>query len=219
MQVNVESKVAGYYKKLEVLDKDGNVKREYPGFPNLILNSGLEMLGRENGYGYQYESFNSCFVGASQTEPAVTDTMLGSHVASTTTINGSSVTRNIEEGYAESTFVYQFAEGAVLGNISELGIGVSNTSGNVFSRTLIKDIYGNPTTITLLSDEILRVTWSLRTYWQAEDTSGVVVNTGNKGGSYSWTMRPMGVNKWFIGSKANYLVSPYSYIKGMGGLS
>ncbi|KAK6697260.1 hypothetical protein SNK04_014178 [Fusarium graminearum] len=63
--------------------------------------------------------------------------------------------------------------GVGTGNLSELGTGTSST--NLFSRALIRDpITGNPVTITKLPDEFMDVTFELRAYVSASDTTGTV---------------------------------------------
>lgn len=73
------------------------------------------------------------------------------------------------------TWTYEFDIGQIVGNISELGITVNEsvlnnpnsgsinyrTNNTVHTRLLIKDTQGNPTTISVLADEQLRVTYTL----------------------------------------------------------
>jgi hypothetical protein len=75
--------------------------------------------------------------------------------------------------------------------LSEVGVGSSsNHVGAVCSRALILDLEGNPTTLTILVDEILDVTYVLRVYIPNAVTTGSLVFTGNKGGTYNWSLTP-----------------------------
>lgn len=68
--------------------------------------------------------------------------------------------------YIEHVQVWQSAEGAVVGNIAELALAVGNiaTPTRLNTRALVKDVAGNPTTVTVASDEFIRVTYAKRYY-------------------------------------------------------
>lgn len=75
--------------------------------------------------------------------------------------------------YWFARYIYQFDTGAAAGNLTEVGAhpsAMTHTS-DMFSRSLILDDNGNPTSITVLSDEILTVTWELRYYLDVTDHS------------------------------------------------
>ena len=78
-------------------------------------------------------------------------------------------------------------------------------SGSLFSRALILDSEGDPTTITVAADEILDVTYEFRFYPRLTDVTGSVTLTGNIGGTYDYVMRAASVtvssdgSGWFIG--------------------
>jgi len=72
------------------------------------------------------------------------------------------------------------------GNISEVGVGWGTSSG-LFSRSLVKDSNGNPVTITVLSNEILDVTYELRIYPNETDLYGSFTLNGI---DYSYISRP-----------------------------
>lgn len=55
--------------------------------------------------------------------------------------------------------------GAAAGNISELTCGWGGNNVSAFARALVRDAEGNPTTITILPDEVLTLTWELRRWW------------------------------------------------------
>ena len=70
--------------------------------------------------------------------------------------------------------MFSFAVGAAEGNLQEVGVGWDATGSALFSRALILDGGGSPTSITVLSDEILKVTYQFRRYICEVDTTGSV---------------------------------------------
>lgn len=182
----LESKVAGYY-KIEAIkvDDDGNeISRRVAAdwFPNLITDGGLNRMGNTGDW------LAYCQVGSGSTTPAYTDTTLSSRIASQ---SGSTFTMDTEVAspyYVWHKTVYTFGVGVAAGNISEIGVGWASTGG-LFSRALILDDLGSPTTITVLSDEVLNITYEVRVYPKLTDTTGTCVFTGAIGGSYDWIMR------------------------------
>jgi hypothetical protein len=188
MELNIKSKVAGYY-KLEAIkmDKTGKeVSRRIVAdwFPNLITNQGLNRMGNNSDY------LAYCQVGSGSSSPIFNNTSLESFIASTntTTANTNSIFGS-SPYYAQKHIIYRFAEGVAAGNLSEVGVGWNNINGFLFSRALILDDLGSSTTITILSDEVLDVSYLFRFYPKLIDDIGTVVFTGNIGGSYDWILR------------------------------
>lgn len=189
MEIKDTVKVAGRY-RLQVIRPDGTVKRGTGWFKNLITNGGLDALGDNGAFG------RYCQVGSGNTAPSNTDSSLVSLIATTQTADAAVWGYSTDVGAAASSPYYQyqrltytFGTGVAAGNISEVGIGWA-TSGSLFSRALILDSYGDPTTITVLSDEQLIVTYEFRYYPIETDQTGNVTFTGNLGGTYAWTLRP-----------------------------
>lgn len=194
-KIEITTAVSGRFSKIEVLDSNGSVLREIDPFNNLITDIGLARLGVD---GSSTPIFNICRVGVGTATPQMSDVALQSQIASTTGVLVDR-NRNLEDGYAYATYSYTFPMGAVVGNIAEVGTGWHATAlDTLFSRARILDGNGNPTTITVLEDEILRVTWEYRMYWPLGDTEGVLINTGNKGGSFAWKARASRVEQWSI---------------------
>jgi len=100
-------------------------------------------------------------VGTGTTEITRTDTSLGNKTATGNNI-GAAVFPEVdnEDGTATHTYTRtsSFALGGVVGTISEVGLEASTT---FIAGQLIKDEFGNPTTLTLLSDEQLVVSYTL----------------------------------------------------------
>ena len=151
----LETKIGGLYKIEAVNAKTGKKRLLADWFPNLITNIGLDRIATNADF------MSYCHVGTNSTTPTINDTALRTFVGSTNTITTSTYTVNSTSPYYASFIrVYRFNAGIAIGNLSEVGIGWSATgTGSVlFSRALILDSYGNPTTITFLSDEYLDVT-------------------------------------------------------------
>jgi hypothetical protein len=157
-----------------------------PWFQNLITNQGLDRIG--NGLTYLL----ACQVGSGSATPANNNTGLQTFIAGTTTVqdtvNGAQSAPPYY-GFARRTF--RFAAGVATGNLSEVGIGWASTGSNLFSRALIVDSGGNPITITVLSDEVLDVTYELRNFPNATDVSSNVTITG--AGTFTLTTRAFAV--------------------------
>lgn len=166
------STIKGEY-KLRVLNADRSVKHETEWFDNLITNGGLDRLAQ--GQIGQY-----CRIGTGNTAPANTDTQLVSQSAFTSTIAAGAAYANAgSPTYAATrTEIYEFALGAVVGNMAEVGIGWTTTGSGLFSRALIVDGGGTPTTITVLITEILQVVYRLTIYQATADVSAVVDISG-----------------------------------------
>jgi hypothetical protein len=169
-------------------------------FPNLITNQGLDYLVDDNEVFTNILpattwAFVYCSVGTGNTTPAFTDTSLANFLVHTTT-RLSTVGDVVTSGspyYKSWVTTFRFAEGDAAGNLAEVGVGwASNT---LFSRALILDGVGSPTTITILSDEVLDVEYEYRVYPKETDVTGTVVFTGNIGGTYDYTIRAAHVDE------------------------
>lgn len=177
------------------LDADGNVisSRRLAGpFPNIITDQGLDRMGNN------FSWLGSCQVGAGNATPTATDTGLQTYVAGTNTFVSSvtSVQIAVSPYYASRVNVYRFAAGVAAGNLSEIGIGW-NTSGSVlYSRALILDSGGVPTTITVLIDEVLDATYEWRIYPPLVDVTGTVTISGS---NYDYTIRAADINQYKTG--------------------
>jgi hypothetical protein len=213
MELKIRSKVAGYYKIEAVkLDKDGNeVSRRVVAdwFPNLITNQGLNRMGNNIDY------LSRCSVGDGSTAPVFTDTGLSSFIASTATITSNTTgTLATSPYYTSANLTFRFAEGVATGNLAEVGVGWSASDGFLFSRALILDGGGSPTTITILSDETLDVSYEFRFYPKLIDDIGTVVFTGNIGGSYDFIFRAasVGTSNWSLTSTRRTMASVSGFI-------
>lgn len=158
------STIKGFF-KIEAVKPDGSRRVLADWFPNLVTDNGLDLVGSSSSW------MSTCVVGSGNTAPANSDTQLVSLVGSTTNVVTS--TQGTAVGspyYGFTTNTYRFAAGVATGNLTEVGVGATST--NLFSRALILDGIGNPTTITVLSVEALDVTYQLRNYAPLVDVTG-----------------------------------------------
>lgn len=159
--------------RLDAIRPDGSIRELAGWFNNLITNVGMDYMGGST------DPLLACQVGTGNTAPAFTNTNLASYLAGTTT--RTSDTKGIQgtsPSYGWRTIIFQFAQGAAAGNIAEVGVGKTSASGSLFSRALILDGGGSPTTITVLADEILSVTYEFRFYIPEDDVdSSIVIST------------------------------------------
>lgn len=127
---------------------------------NLVLDIGLNQIGLGSW-------LTHCYVGTGSTAPAVSNTTLESQTAVTSTIDSSASGANAEVPYyGYKRIMFRFAEGAAAGNLSEVGVGWAS---NLFARALIVDSLGNPTTVTVLADEVLLVLYEVQLYPPTDD--------------------------------------------------
>lgn len=177
MNISMSGKVGARF-KLKVHKGDGRVIRETPWFNNLVLDAGLNQMSAGKW-------IDRCCVGTGNSLPVATQVQLDNLVATTTTIQSSSASRNsgVEPYYIARQVIWRFGQGVAAGNISEIGMGWGPQ--NLWNRALIKDINGNPTSITVLNDEYLEVVSEVRSYYETNhngsmnllDKNGEIIST------------------------------------------
>lgn len=200
--------IAGEFRCV-VTDEQGAIVTDTGYQKNLILNQGLEFFGGEKGY-----YFNSdCVVGAGSSTPSVTQNTLDSVIA----ISTSRSDKVVDYSYTDTgdglykiweQNKYRF-EGLGSVNISEVGlVSQGNTIADYYltTRALVKDIQGNPTTITVRDGEVLDIYYKIHKVVEIADKDFVVnVADGDGGGvSYNIKLRPSNIGKgaWENPSKA-----------------
>jgi hypothetical protein len=156
-ELHIRPQLAGFYRIVATDADTGEQRVVADWFENLILDAGLNRLGTGG-------IASHCHVGSGSSTPAVSDTSLQSVVATQGRTGASDGVQNTEPYYGWGRYTFRFNAGVAAGNLSEVGIGWSASSGSLFSRALIKDVNGDPTTITVLSNEFLDVTYELRIY-------------------------------------------------------
>src|SRR5690554_4270179 len=134
---------------------------------NLITDLGLDLIATNHSY------MQVCAVGAGNAVPSVSDIQLDSFLVSTSNTTGRTQGINSTEPYAVWVIkTFRFNQGQAAGNISEVGIGPG--VNQLFSRALVLDGLGNPTSITVLPDEWLEVVYELTLEIDTTDVVGQV---------------------------------------------
>lgn len=176
--IPIHMTVSGEY-CLQVRKKTGEVVKDTGFFKNLITNQGLNNICGSNS------ALRFMCVGTGTTAPAVTDTQLVNlrSVADMVT-SGNTVITSLDttNNYLIATLTASFLNGSASGNISEVGVGVLSNGTKLTSRALVRDANGDPTTITVLSDEDLVVIYKFKVKQPTGDFTGVV-------SGYNYTMR------------------------------
>ena len=186
--------VAGQYTIRKYKADTNELIQEVGPFDNLITDQGLNRVGTDV-FG------DRIFIGTGTETPAVTDTQLRTylnHTSYTTVVWNSALLQGGSPDYwVQGAGTWRFAAGTATGTLTEVGIGWftsgTTTAANhrVSSRALIVDSGGSPISITVLPDEYLDVTYSLRYYpYVGSDVVQTVVISGV---SYTFTTRAFGV--------------------------
>lgn len=169
--------VQGFYKLTKhKADANGEpilgTAEEIDWFPNIITDVGINGLA-----GAGDAMFHISCVGTGNTVPAASDTNLVSQVGTRAFNNGAGessvkINNNVVPYYGALRRTWRYAVGTATGVLAE--VGVKSSAGILFSRALIVDGLGAPTTLTVLSDEILDVTYECRVYPPTSDVVSVV---------------------------------------------
>jgi hypothetical protein len=158
-------------------------------FSNLITNAGLNRIGS----GQSYLSY--IHLGSGATAPAFTDSALAVFVASSSVSGNMDFTvgnASVPPYFTQIEIVKRFNAGVATGNLSEVGVSWSDVTGSLFSRALILDSSGNPTTITKLADEILDVKYILRVNIPMTD----ITSTINGYSTVTRALNVLNTNAW-----------------------
>lgn len=150
--------------------KNGEITQESGWSKNAITNYGLDSFGSGTNL-FQYIQ-----VGSGTSSPAFTDTALEAFVGSER--DTTSFTRTVDA--AGRWLMLERASvllaGVATGNIAEVGAGRSAET-NLVSRARILDASGDPTVITVLSDEDLVITYRI---WIKQPTVDVEGSAGGR---------------------------------------
>lgn len=168
--------LSGQFRMVVSEDAAGErVKHDTGFFDNLITDVGMNRVGEAAAeFNTSIANFRTLcgrfVVGSGYATPAFTDTALVAPVAFASADPGlDSESSSYERGWYEITVRHQFGRGQAAGNLSEIGIQHTDASGPLWSRALILDGAGNPTTITVLPDDFLTCYYTLRIMIPQED--------------------------------------------------
>lgn len=183
---------------LQVL-RNGVVVRETGFHPNMILDEWFTRVLTPGNVGSIDGYQNSrCVVGTGTTAVNPSQTSLVSFLAGAygsnidVTFGSNGIISNYKEVWIQR--IFNFAEGAVVGNIAEVGTsiasGAPNSSMPLLTRALVVDIGGNPTTIAVTAAEQLRVIHRLVTRLSNVPVTGTLsLTTGGVAANYDYDIR------------------------------
>lgn len=175
------TEVSGEY-KLRVTKPDGSVQ-ETDWMKNLVLNTGLDYLGACDGY-----VVGNAFVGTGTSTPLAGQTQLDGQLA--TISGGSQPTSSVSSGAPAYerllTYTFTFAQGSVVGNITEIGVGPNADGTNLFSRARIVDGGGSPISLAVVALDQLTVFYRLKVKPPIVDRTGSFVIGST---TYNYTAR------------------------------
>jgi len=156
---------------------------------NLITNQGLDALATQSNVMSHFT------VGTSSTAPTVTDTWVNAFIATTSdTITDVKGAQGSAPYYGYRRKTNRFDVGVATGNLSEVCVGWSATTGTAFSHELIRDVFGAPISITVLATEYLEFTYELRYIVPTVDITGTCSISGV---SYDFVTRALGCTNTF----------------------
>lgn len=187
MNVQINNSVGARFKLVARKASTEEITKETDWFKNIVLDTGLNQMS----VGIWIDRVR---VGSGNSTPAASQTQLDNTIASTNAIQDSgSVTKQttISPYYVAAKRTYRFAEGVAAGNISEVGCGWGNGL-DLWNRALVKDLNGDPTTITVLSDEFLDVIVEVR-FYPTQSFSGsfnLLNKTGQTVSTHTYTGLP-----------------------------
>ena len=197
---------------LRAVRRSGRVVRERKfrtsaSFHNLITTLGMNRFGNEpSGNVYRY-----CHVGTGTATPAFSDTQLATFLANVTdNYPGESRTNSGSPDYYSALAIKWTSAIGALGNnnLTEVGVSGQNTNGLLFSRELIRDSGGDPTSFPIADDEQLEVIYELRMYPKLTDTEATITIGAT---SYDTVTKPLAVNSstWWgpVGVGSGYVNS------------
>lgn len=147
--------------ELSVVKADSGVVVRKVNFPNLITDIGLENWAR--GWSSPY-----CQVGTGASTPAATDTSLVQGIAQTQMGLASGSAGTPPDYAVTQRYTCRFDAGTISNNISEIGVRMG-AGGSVWCRQRILDEYGEPSSITVLSNEYLDVAYTVYFYPNLQD--------------------------------------------------
>jgi hypothetical protein len=177
------------------LDEEGNPlpnaipNRETPFQPQIITDAFFETW--LNGTTYSRNVFFSWLGCGSGTLAATASDTTISQIGTRLSRYTPGYTHTVVSNTMTTTSEYRSTQGQIIGTISEVGLFQNQTGGQTMMRSLIKDVGGAPTTLTLTAMDFLYVKWRVSTTVNLSDTTGIINISGT---NYNYTMRPANWN-------------------------
>lgn len=153
-------------------------------FPNLVLDVGWDNLKSVLAAENSPTDPLHLFLGSGTTEPAATDSGLES-ISGTLAGKAFSTRKYPATVTAQSPRVrlrFDYTEGEAEGVWTELGLAFDSQYSSPYNRSLIRDGNGDPTSLTILSDEFLTVYVELVMYFTSISGSGSIDYNGQSVG-------------------------------------
>lgn len=209
-----KTRIGGEY-KLIARNKDGSIAKETDWFDNLILDSGLNYIFTgPSSATHVYR----CHIGTGTAAPTNADTELSNQLLTSTSVTRSDSTPTGSPAYyTQGISTFRFSSITAGGiTVSEVGISPYYTSGTLplFSRALVQDSNGNPTSFSVTDQQILDVIYRLRNYpalISADYSQIVDINGTNH--TFTWRAADAGVYRggrgWY--SAGTLLITQQAY--------
>lgn len=197
--INFDIKMGGEY-KIVITKPDGSIQ-ETGWFDNIILNQGLDRIGSSTN-----EVIGYAQVGTGTSIPAITQVGLDLPLAGSalqSSPNGGRTSAGSPTYTSNFVWFFTFTQGSVIGNITELGVGWASSGNTLFSRALILDNLGVPTSIAITNVDQLTVYYRLKIVPPLTDTTSSITISGTP---YSYTGRVANVGS-FASSIWNFWAS------------
>jgi len=186
---NLSMSAKGRY-GLSILDKNGKIKKEksIDNNTNVVTYEGAYTALIKEGI---FDSYYAA-IGTGTTEIIRSVSSLGAEDSGRSPSASASRSGNeVDNGDGTSTVTlsrsFTFSIGAKVGTFSEVGVYDSSTGGTFIAGQLIKDEFGSPTTVTILADEQLVVTYILE--WTVPTVSQLIGSgtlTDNASNTYDY---------------------------------
>jgi hypothetical protein len=198
--------------------KGNIIMRESAWCPNIIVNGAFD---------YWFQNTTNIGImgfvaGAGTSTPQPTDTALQSFLGGGGLVEETWITRNTTVSPRSFTLGVRIrgGEGAVVGNVAEIALcrgttGIPNNSSPIFNRARVVDEMGNPTTITVLSDEFLEVIYEITLYAIEGATGTLTINIDGTPTNFDYEIRPISMNStqwWGINGIINSPGGTGSYV-------
>ena len=179
-----------------VKKSDGSTKIDTGYQKNLILDQGLDFFGGVNGGVNGNNMMAYCVIGSGNSKPSYTQNKLDTTIAG---VSGADFSSKYDYDASRDGNLYKTNKvrkytfnGLNNVNISEVGLASKFSSSIDYylcTRALIKDTQGVPTTITVLSGEILEIYYKLWAVYDTTDKTGTLNLLDGVGGSIAYNYK------------------------------
>lgn len=192
--MNINVGIRGQYKI--VVSRGGDTVADTDWFDNVILDQGLHRMGQGGSSGAK--CITHIHLGTSNTAPSTSQTgmlqfLTAQQVQSVATggATADSTVFSSNNNTITMTWKAPFAQGAVIGDIAEVGSAWAASGETAFSRARIKSRTGEDTTITVTSIDTVTAYYRLIVHPPLGDVTGTLTIDG---APYPYTLRAAAIN-------------------------